>query len=98
MKTKSVIGKTFCPDALPPALVVFLPEDYDWPCYRIIVAADGFCSAERCSYYADVLVDDAARIRKVERYKDNYMVNAPVCSFPPALESVFEAMIQKAIT
>lgn len=96
MKSKTVYGKELHATALPETLAIFLPDDYGRPCYRIIVAADGYCSAERCSYYADVLVDDSMRIQKVERYRDNYMVNSPVRSFPPALESVFETMMLKA--
>lgn len=96
MKTSSIIGKMLHTDALSAALAIFLPNDYDQPCYRIIVTTDGYCPAERCSYYADVLVDDNTRSLKVERYKDNYMVNSPIRSFPPALELVLEAMLRKA--
>ena len=94
MKTKDMIGKTLHPDRLPAPMVVSLPEDYDLPCYRIIITAEGK-SAERSSYYADILVDESMRIRKVERYKDNYMVNSFVSAFPPALEAVFAAAMQK---
>lgn len=75
--------------------MVHFPDDYNLECYRIYLVAEGL-SAERSLYYVDVLVDDDMRIRKVERYKDNYMVNSLIRSFPPALEPVFERTMQKA--
>lgn len=98
MKTKTAYGKTLFPNMLPEDQITFLPEDYDLPCYRVVVNSDGFRPAERGFYYADILVDDAMRIRRIERYKDNYMVNIFVSTFPPALETVFEEIMQRALT
>ena len=78
-------------------MVVHFPDDYDLECYRIYLVAEGM-STERSSYYADVLVDDAMRIAKVERYKDNYMVNSSLSAFPPKLERVFAAAMRNVTT
>ena len=95
MKTRSLYGRILHPDALPPAMITYLPDDYGLPCYRITVVSSGH-SAERCTYYADVLVDGELRIWKIERYKDNYMVNRPVTVFPPATEAAFAGVMEAA--
>lgn len=95
MKTRTLYGRTLHPEALPSAMVTYLPDDYEFPCYRITVVSSGH-SAERCTYYANVLVDSELRIWRIERYKDNYMVNSPVTVFPPAMEAAFAVVMEAA--
>ena len=94
MRTKSVYGKVLRPDALPAA--TYLPDDYDLPCYSVTIESAEYEYRERCYYYADILVNADLQIQKIERYKDNYMINIPVKVFPPMLEAVFEGVLEAA--
>ena len=97
MRIKEMIGKTLILENLPLDQVTYLPEDYDYPCYRVEVRWDGFWPTEPGFFYADILVNNAMQIQKVGRYKNNFKDSKSIKVFPGELEGAFDILMDCAI-
>ena len=54
---------------------VFLPEDFDFPCYKIFLEDPEGDQLERCEYSINVFINDQTEIVKIERDEDIYLTN-----------------------
>lgn len=54
---------------------VYLPDDYDLPCYRLFLNCDDY-QPDECYYYMDIIVDENNIIKQIERYRDIYLTNS----------------------
>ncbi len=82
---------------IPNTLIEDVSDVFGCPCWRITIPDDGYEPVERCFYFADVFVDEAMRILKIERNKDIYMTNYLITCFPPPIEETFGEMINGAV-
>lgn len=98
MRTKDYKGRVFTTKALEGYTYYYLPEDYDYPCYRIILPSSNEVEAVAGYYYFEVLVDEDNRIRNIWRYRDDYDINVELTKLPNVCEAEMEAILIAATT
>ena len=96
MKTKDYIGKRFLTEMIPEELLTWLPDDYECPCWRMVIPDDRLEVTEACFYYAEIMVDEDDVIKSIKRNKDIYVTNYVQTRFPLMVEERFEELMNAA--
>lgn len=96
MRTKDYMNRVFSINALEGYTYYYLPEDYDFPCYRIILPSSNEVESVMGYYYFEVLVDADNRIRKIWRYRDDGDINVELTKLPNVCEAEMEAILMAA--
>ncbi len=94
MKSKNFVGKVLNLEKIENYNHQFLPDDYDSPCYRIIINDDGYEGKENCFYYLDVFIDGSNAIIKIEKNKDIYLTNYIKNRLPDFIEERSELILR----
>lgn len=78
--------------------IFFLPEDYDFPCYRITLSSSNEVESVMGYWYFEVLIDADNRIRKIWRYRDDFDVNVELTKLPNVCEAEMESILKATTT
>lgn len=94
MKAKGFYGKELDIDRITQYAHYYLPDDYETPCYQVIINIEGhYEPSEPCFYSLMIFVDDENRIVSIERDMDIYVTSYRRTRFPNIIEKLAEQIL-----
>lgn len=96
MHIKDFIGQTFNPESISEYSPEYFPEDYDTPSYRITLPSSNYVESLEGYYYLEILLDSDGHIKKLWRYREDFVVNTYLTKFPQIVEEEVEMILKSA--